>query len=279
MNLRLLLFSVLVALVFTSAKAQIPNGGFEDWTSNGLWEDPTGWTTTNYDCYGAGVPVACQKVDPGAVGDHCAHLTNEPLALNPAAGSISRSFPFTSRPTALTAQWFYSIQPGDSGNVSVIFTKWNSTTNSADHVGGCDFVFGGQVPGSWQAMNIPLGYDLSIDPDTAYVLVTSSIYPWLFGSFIQIDALDFSYQTGIADLHAGKPFQLFPSPASDVIQVDAESPLNEVEIFSLDGRFLAHHDVHASHATVDVADLSPGRYLIHLRWEDGSRGVRMFMKM
>ena len=285
MKHRLLLLSALGAFSIAPAMAQIPNGGFENWTNMGSYEDPTGWITFNSITSLAGVSASCAKGSPGAVGSFYATVTTRSTAFGMMPGIISvgdvntgnTGFAYTSRPSVMTGQWQYGIQPTDSGFVAVVFTKWNSSTQSSDAIGGGAVPVTGTVNG-WQAMNVPITFDQPGNPDSAFVIVASSVSAPVDGSFIKIDALALSGAAAIGEQAEASDLRLYPSPASDMLHVEAREAISSVDVIGTDGRLVLHRGVEGKNVDLGVADLSPGRYLLQVRWTDGNLTVRTFVK-
>ena len=285
MKNRLLLFSALGAFTIAPAVAQIPNGGFENWTTVGNYEDPTGWITFNSVTSLASALPSCAKGSPGAVGSYYATVTTRNTAFGMMPGIISvgnstdgsTGFPYTSRPSMMTGQWQYGIQASDSGFVAVVFTKWNTSTQTSDAIGGGAVAVTGTLNG-WQAMNIPITFDQTGNPDSAFVIIASSTNTPLDGSFIKIDALALSGSAAIGEQTAAASLRLFPSPASDVLHVEAREAMAGVDVIDTDGRFMMQRGVDGKNVDLGVSDLSTGRYLLQVRWVDGTRSVRMFVK-
>ncbi len=266
-----------------SSLAQVPNGGFENWSTVGTYMDPAGWITFNSITSLAGAMPSCEQGSPGVVGNYYATVTTRSTFFGLFPGIIisgdtaHTGFAFSSRPTALTGQWQYGIQPLDTGAVIVYLTKWNTTTQHSDSVGGGAAQLLGSLSG-WHPMDIPITYISASTPDTAYVIVASSLNAPVEGSFIKVDALGFGVSTGVAQLDQVPNLRIWPSPAMDVVNVAAEDPIADVDILDLTGRSMFHKALGGSQATLDVADLPTGRYLMQVHMVDGRRQVRSFIK-
>ncbi|MBP6697939.1 MAG: T9SS type A sorting domain-containing protein [Flavobacteriales bacterium] len=273
------------ALTIASTSAQIPNGGFETWNTVGTYDDPAQWITFNGLTSLAGADPSCAQGTPGAVGNYYATLTTRNTTFGLFAGSFSvgnpttgsTGFAFTSRPDALTGQWQYAIQPSDSGFVGVYLTKWNTSTMHSDSIGGGVGYAIGTLSG-WQPLNIPLEYFSAVNPDTAYVFVTSSLNSPVDGSFIKIDDLGFGAATSLAEQDQVPDLRIYPSLATDLLHVAADGPIAFVKVMDLTGRTVLEKPVVAERTTVQLADLPAGRYFMHVRMQDGKRQVCSFVK-
>jgi hypothetical protein len=251
----------------------------------GGYDDPTGWITFNGLTSLAGASPSCAQGSPGAVGSYYATVTTQNTSFGVIQGIITvgdaasgaTGFAYSSRPGALTGQWQYGIQSGDQGMVAVYLSKWNPGTQSADSVGAGVALLTGTVSG-WSAFSVPIQYFNSNDPDTAYVVVASSMNDPVAGSFVKIDALGFGGSAGIAEASAKANIKVYPSPATRVLNVVATGSMKEVRVLDMTGRVVMEKAVAGQQIELDVADLNTGRYLLELRLADGSRAVRNFVK-
>ena len=68
---------------------------------------------------------------------------------------------------------------------------------------------------------------------------------------------------------AEKPFVCYPKPAKDILNINFadDSECESVEIYSLDGRLLISQN--DNFETINIANLTPGLYLIKVRMNDG----------
>lgn len=269
----------------SGAYAQIPNGGFENWTSMGLYDDPNGWITFNGLTSLAGASPSCAQGSPGAVGSYYATVTTQNTSFGLIQGIITTGnsstgetgFAYTSRPGALTGQWQYGIQPQDTGMVVAYFSKWNPGTQHADSVGVGVALLTGNLSG-WSSFSVPIQYFSSSVPDTAYVFVASSLDNPVAGSFVKIDALGFGGSVGIAETSDNADIEVYPSPATHVLNIVATGSIKEVRVRDMTGRMVKQQTVAGQRLELDVADLNTGRYLVELLLADGSRAVRNFVK-
>jgi hypothetical protein len=271
----------------TGAMAQVPNGGFEDWTDMGTYIDPDGWITFNgLTSIIPGTSPSCEQDAPGAVGSYYATVTTRNvmgIGLLPGVITIGDvntgavGFPFASRPEAFTGKWQYGVQAQDTGMVMVYLTKWNSVTQEADSVGGGVILVLGNLSG-WNNLNLPIDYFSSATPDTAYVGIISSMNSPVAGSFISVDDLGFNGVAAVTEQEVPAAIKLYPSPVQDKLQVSADRPIRELSILDLTGRQVMQQGVHAQRSEMDLSALHAGRYLVQLVFADGSRQTRSIVK-
>lgn len=270
----------------TTATAQVPNGGFEQWADSGTYQYPVGWITFNAITALAGADPSCEQSSPGVMGSYYATVTTRNTAFGLFQGILTTGdaatgtagFPFASRPATFTGKWQYEIQPQDTGMVVVYLTKWNTATQISDSVGGGAVQLTGSLSG-WSDMVIPIAYFNSATPDTAYIVIASSTNNAVEGSFVKVDDLGFGVVSGI-DEAAVTPevIKLFPSPATDVFTVSAERPLRQVNVLDMTGRTVLEQAANRAQLTLNIADLRAGRYLVQVQFADGDRQVRSLVK-
>lgn len=285
---------LLPALVFpfafsAAALAQIPNGGFENWTTppGASYQDPDQWITFNaITSMIPGMGLSCEKVTPGTAGSSCVKVTTREavgIGLMPgviAIGDImtgATGFPYTARPASCTGQWQYGIQPSDTGTVVVVFTKWNAGTQASEAIGGGALFITGTATG-WQAMNMPLEYVSTANPDSAFVMVASSVGNGAVGSWVQLDALAFSGTATSISEQQPQVLQVYPSPATSYLTVVGARPMTGITILETTGRTVMNVAVNGPDTDIDVASLPQGRYFIRVNMADGTQAVSSFLK-
>lgn len=267
MNAPITTFSLVLFACFsamgTTSYAQVPNGGFEDWTDHGNYTEPTGWLTYNEVPTPGGPTV--EAGTPGHPGSFHAVITTRQSTggimaiqgwISAGTSSAHAGFPFGQRPGSLTGQWQYAIQPADTGQVLVAFTKWNGS--AADVIGqGSLEVVGGN--GGWQAFSVPITWNSGQSPDTAYIQVVSSIHfgSPVIGSTVKVDDLAFSGTAGIAEpVGTAKPFVQI-RPAGDQLHILASEP-GTLQFFDASGRTVARCPVRSVRCIIDVPGLPRG---------------------
>lgn len=270
--------------------AQIPNGGFENWTTIDTYQDPDNWITMNSSTAFAGV-FSCEEGMPGTVGSAFAKVTSRQLVPGQPASTVpgilisgdattgNGGFPYTDRPAALNGSWQYGIQDNDAGNILVLFSKWNGGTQTSDVIGTGTMPITGSLT-SWQTFSVPITYANELDPDSAAIVIFSSTGVAVDGSFIWVDDLSFgaAATTGIDEAGLAIGINLYPSPATDVLHVSANRPIAEVTMMDMSGRTVLRQGVTGEDLTFNVADFRAGRYLMQLRMAGGKRLVRSFVK-
>jgi hypothetical protein len=273
-----------VILSSSAALAQIPNGGFENWTNFGTYQDPTGWSSLNVLSVTLGGPVSCEQV-PGATGTYGAKVTtvNIPgvgllpgllIIGDPDAGSDG--FAFTTRPAALNGKWRTALGSGDQASVTVTLSRWNAATQERDVIGTGASVVSTNVA-AWTNFSMPITYAGAADPDTASIFIISSLGASVAGSSISVDDLSFGAAVGISENFLGT-VDVWPVPSTDVLNVSASLAFRTVELIAADGRLVKQVASLNDRLQLDIADLERGAYVLVARMADGSSFHRTVVK-
>ncbi len=267
------------ALMFAMAisEAQIPNGGFEAWTSMGSYSNPGSWDCYNNFTGSMGV-YTCEQGMPGSQGMYYLKLSSknvtglglipgvavsgliDMMTMEPASG-----FAFSQRPASLTGKCQHN---NSTGYVDVQLTKWNSMMQMRETVGSGHLVFSGSQPG-WTAFSVQISYMNGNNPDSCIISLSSSGATGSAADYLSIDDLSFSGTTGIADAKDISSMSVFPNPASSY--VEAGIRLDGVKTFSyritdMQGRLVqSATDIDAGiRAVIDVASLPKGSYIMEI---------------
>ncbi|MES2678965.1 MAG: hypothetical protein V4635_03730, partial [Bacteroidota bacterium] len=180
MKIKLRFTCLILLLSAGSFFAQIPNGGFENWTSMGSYDVPDNWKTMNFSTAYYALFTA-SKGTPGNPGSAYLQLTSktingsvvpgiavlgklDTLTKKPVAG-----VPFTQRPASFGGKWQHMIFGTSQGSVMAMLTKWNATQNKRDTI-----AFGSQtlvgMAMSWANFSQSLTYKDSLNyPDSCMI--------------------------------------------------------------------------------------------------------------
>ncbi len=230
----------LFALTFLtgSAFAQIPNPGFETWTTagTGSYDNPTSWGNANPTIDGFGsTAYTCEKgtATPPAglafvkltsksvltvVAPGVAVTGSVNVVVSPFSVSVSGGFPLTTRPANLTGQWQHMPTGADHGRIWVFLTKYNTATSHRDTIAKVDTTLTGMAM-SWAPFTLPLKYLSGSAPDSGIVVLSSSanLSAPIAGSYLYADDLAFTGTVlgGLTSVVvANTSATIFPNPAS-----------------------------------------------------------------
>jgi hypothetical protein len=265
--------------------AQIPNYGFETWTSL-TYNNPTSWDNINSTTTASGI-YTTEQGTPGVTGSSYLKLTTKNIigvGVVPGiavSGTINKTtlkpvsgFAFNQRPTSLTGSWQYMVYSAkgvaDSGYIDIQLTRWDATMSMRDTVVGVHY----RLPGmkmKWNAFSIPLAYVDNVNyPDSAVITLSASGSTPTAKDFLYVDNLAFSgtqLTTGIAGISGNKKFNVYPNPASDKINFELPVTNNskaDIQILNLQGIIVKSiKDVDAtSTISVDISGLPTGNYIL-----------------
>lgn len=243
--------------------AQIPNGGFEDWSVHDGYSEPTGWLTYNEVPTVGGSSVEAGM--PGYPGSFHAVITTRSASggglpiqgwLSAGSSPSQAGFPYAQRPAALTGQWQHNIQPGDTGQVLVTFSKWDGSATEMVGQGTLEII--GNIP-DWESFSVPITYLSSEAPDTAYIQIVASINfdAPMVGSMIRVDDLAFSGISGIDEPVAGSGLFTLISTAADQIRITTTAT-GTLQFFDTGGRLVGTHAIHEPRTILPSSGLPSG---------------------
>lgn len=268
-----------------TVQAQIPNGGFENWTEDSGILEPTGWTTVN--ALGGLLGLSFAEQTPGAVGTYGIALTTQEvpgLGIIPSVafvgdlGSETEGFAYTGRPTALTGQFKFIPEGEDLGTVAVTFWRWDAGAGERVDI-GAGFLALSEAATSWTGFEIPIEYTSSETPDSANVTLLSSVgSPTAGGTQLSIDALAFTNTTNVVS-RAIDELAIYPNPTNDRIWIEQNGgTLLRAEVWSADGRLLLTQGITTAPTVLDVSTLPAGNYHLQAITVDGDIVRSRFMK-
>ncbi len=160
----------------------------------------------------------------------------------------------------------YQIQPHPDKPDSLLFaaTAFGFYTSSNN---GKNWVKDTRIP------NVPI-FEMRLRPsDRTLFLFTHGRGVW----FIQLrDYIDGGNVTSVADAGSKMKVNVYPNPASDILNIESDTPLSILQIFDLSGREILS-DLNASN-TVNIGMLQSGVYVIKLFDKNGRFTTRKFVK-
>ncbi|MBN1952852.1 MAG: T9SS type A sorting domain-containing protein [Bacteroidales bacterium] len=194
----------LVIYIVTGHSQTVPNGGFENWETRVLYEEPAEWTTGNMLSFLFNVTVASKTTD-SYCGDYALRLdtrvTDETIpgfAFSNGmitTGNMDEGFqfsggiPVSGSPTGLSGFFKYNIPFLDVGLILVAFKKDGNSVGQVIY----PLLFSSST---YTKIDIPVS-DLSDVPDSAFIaFATTNPDDPRTGGWIQVDSLWF---TGIED--------------------------------------------------------------------------------
>jgi len=280
----LFLFALMFSAAISKAQAPIPNGGFETWTSMGMYNNPDSWTALN-DFTASESVFTCVKGTPGNPGTAYIKLTSQTvngMGVIPGlavCGTLDQTtmqpltgFAYTDRPQNLTGKWQHMIFGNSQGFIDVQLTRWDAQLQVRVPVASAHKVLVGMAM-SWATFTIPLIYSDGGYPDTCIIVLSSSGMVPANNDYLWVDALSFTGTvTGITNIADDKTISIFPNPAGNILSIDLSSFNNarvNVQISDVQGRVVKmEKQVDASANTIiDIATLTNGNYILNVSSE------------
>lgn len=263
------------------AQQGVPNGGFNSWS--GI--KPNNWVTVNDIVFMGNDTSAFKDVTSFVEGTASLRLETVKLSTNPFAAygipdtvgiaftgainfvgpSLTTGFAYSARPAELVFAHKYSPVSGDTAWATVMLTKWNNSTMSADTI----------ATGLWLTFNttttfthqtVPLIYNAAMGnayPDTAVILFSSSSYvaPQI-GSTLWIDNVVWNGWTGIEDASGNETAYAYPNPSNELVNFSvAAGEAEYIEVYDLAGRKMTEVAISNHKAQLPAQAYAAGTYM------------------
>ncbi len=280
---RTLYFLPLLFLVPHAAQAQVPNGGFEDWTWTLGNDEPDEWITDNL--MGLFFNTTFATEGTGIDGTSCIELTTRELpslGLHPAVAYTGANaegadgWPYTARPELLVGRLKYAPVANDMASIAVSLTRWDPVAGQRVVVGSGTHLVQTAVA-DWSLFELTITYLDPAAPDTAVITLTSSLAATSPGSVFSVDALDLSMGAAI-----GGPevvlLGTWPNPVGTQLHVQAPMALRTLDVLDAAGRHLLSVDIRSHFVLLDVEALPSGAYHLRARSLDGQLLHGRFVK-
>lgn len=272
-----------------SAMAQIPNPGFESFTSMGAYDVPNGWGTLNNTTALASVYTAA-KGTPGSPGASYLKLTSKTVSTTVVNGiavsgvldsmtmKAKSGFAFNMQPASLTGKWQHMIYGSSQGSIKAVLTKWNTGLNKRDTVAIAAQTLSGMAM-SWANFTINFTYLSSNMPDSCIIDMRASGSMPTNNDYLWVDNLAFSGSVTGIENHASfvTNMVVFPNPSTETINVSLNLKSSQkvsIELTDITGRLIFTKDAGTlageSKQTLNVTGVSKGTYLVRVVAEAGT---------
>jgi hypothetical protein len=278
--------SLIAGVCITTAFAQIPNAGFENWTSMSTYNNPDNWDQLNAMTSSMSV-YTCAKGTPGNPGASYLKLTSKTVTgmgvmpgiattgtINMMTMSVTGGFAYNQTPQSLTGAWQYMAYGSDAGFIAVYLTKWNSSMGKRDTIAMAVQSLSGMIM-SWANFSIDLMYMKAGTPDTAQIILSASGTKPVANSYLYIDNLAFmGVATGIKENKALTEIKLYPNPAGNQLilsLLNSGATKGQIDIFDTQGKKVKSlNNLNFTATTsIDISDLNQGAYFIKVLTPEG----------
>ena len=284
------ILSIVSVVAFAaSAMAQIPNPGFETFTSMGSYDVPNGWGTLNNTTALASVYTAA-KGTPGSPGASYLKLTSKTvsstvvngIAVSGVLDSMTMmpksGFAYNMRPASFTGKWQHMIYGSSQGSIQVTLTRWDTGMNMRMPVASGNVTLSGMAM-SWANFTIPLTYVDGNNPDTCIIVMKASGSTPTNNDYLWVDNLAFSGSVTGIENHASfvTNMVVFPNPSTETINVNLNLKSSQkvsIELTDITGKLILTKDAGTltgeSKQTLNVTGVSKGTYLVRVVAEAGT---------
>lgn len=277
-------FKIIVCAIILSVYgyAQIPNNGFELWTTINGYQNPTNWGSLNEMTKSYSV-ATCGKLSPGNPGSNylvvrTVSVTGKGLIpgrvvsgkIDTVTYKAISGYPFTLRPLNLSYNMQYMVAlPSDTAFVSVLLTKWNVNLLRRDTIAFGISNFNAMAH-TWFNSSTYLNYKSGDSPDSACIVISSSNNVPLNSSYMYIDNLLFNGSViGIDEKNlTANDVILYPNPSSENVTLNIIQPLiNPIQINIYDdrGRLVYEKIIKENKTIIDVSKLTKGTYFFEIK--------------
>lgn len=257
-------FTFFLALLAIAANAQIvPNGNFENWTTNTVPTLPVDWTTEISD---AQMPVT-QDLD-AYEGDFAMKVTSQETGIGEYA-SARTTLDIEYIPASLD---FYVKTEVAFGAVQVSITFYNQDIE----VISFDWFTSENIE-DWTPVSIEMD---QIEPIITHVEIVVSAQVGDFApgdAIISVDAMGFGTISGVSDIE-NRNIVIYPNPANDYIQFSTEDiKVQSISVMDITGRVVMQKSQFRNGQHIEVSALPEGIYILSANMVDGSMGAQKFL--
>jgi hypothetical protein len=273
-----IILTALIAITITT-NAQIPNSGFENWTTFGSYMNPDGWGTGNSSSTSSFYPVTrANETYPTSVGNYSIRIENRPALLPgfEAMGVIisgtklvgpSPTFPISGHPNSFTGYYKFAPVNNDTMIIGIALFK------NGSQVSGGDFSTTTSVS-NWTSFNIPLSTYTTAD--SGYITISAfqpGPHPYNIprgNSVLNIDNLNFdNLLTSVSELTSENTgFSLYPNPASEFVTLNIDNLKNALltlNIYNGIGSLVKSEIFKQNNLQIYIGDLSNGFYTVEIK--------------
>lgn len=258
---------ITVILSLSAFSQQIPNGGFESWSTVMTYEDPADWASFNFYTLLGANETAIKTTDAHS-GTYALNLQSsvsdigndgemDTLFGYATLGSASfnseqTGIPFSYRPDSLVG-WYKLISPE---NTPFMILAELIVSDTWETVGVA--LFNGDAQSEYTRFSVPVTYVSGSTPDTLFLTVINTDNESVTTNSLFIDDLEFTYPS-VASLEENTfDLDIYPNPAGEILYLRSETALTSVEITDVNGKLLLKIDAPNSFQEIDLTGIDNG---------------------
>ncbi len=266
---KMYLLGLMVLWSVFSIAQNIPNGGFENWSTTGNYANPDGWFTFNATFSAINV-FTVEKGTPGASGNGYAKITSKNIGDNlfPGAllmGSLVNNevipgMAINTKPAFLLGKYQSKIGKDDTALVIVQFTKWNNLTNTRElqGIGILDFI--DLNSDTWTEFIVSMDYIGNLTPDSCSITITLGNVPPASDNFFAVDDLIFSNTLNLTN-ETNKPIaQVYPNPNNGKFTINSTANMSYIQITNILGEVVFLQNINGNSVPIILNNLAAGFY-------------------
>lgn len=296
------LTSIIISILFTSAvSAQIPNAGFENWTSKaqGLYDVPDQWGTLNNTTVKDSI-FTVEKGNPGSPGSYYMRIISKAIGtgttvvngiavsgkLDTITMQPKSGFAYTGQPKSFTGRWEFMWMNYSPGLVSAILTKWNASAKQREVIATAIDTLSGMVM-SWENFSINFSYLSGTIPDSCIIVLKASGSDPGDGDYLFVDDLAFTGSVAsVSDNSTSiNSMNVYPNPSAKNVIVDFNLNKSEnikIQMTDLRGESIEEVDLYflsgLNKYSINTDRLAKGVYFVNLISNEGSEAKKIIIK-
>jgi hypothetical protein len=273
------------------AQQEVPNGGFETWTTDPLlgFTNPQSWSSLNVLSVVAGADVSVSQSSDSKSGQFATSIKTVIIdfqgevdtvgilftgSIDLFSQTVTTGYAYNKRPLKFTYAYKYSPIGDDEGVAQALFFK------NGELIGGVEYFMEG-ANSNYITVNEDIFFeDPFLFPDTAVVLFTSGVVP---GSVLLVDDVNFTgtQSSSISEASttmALPTFKCYPNPTSDFINIEVEFSGNATfNLISMTGKTVMNKVVNTNNKSVSLSHLPAGKYIATL--DTGSQKYKQIISV
>lgn len=265
------IYTLLLAVaVCTSALAQIPNDGFENWNNMGTYENPESWQTMN----SVSVPnghTSCEKSTDSHSGSYALKVSNNTSLGQMQGGwglvaTKNFDFPFkpafaiSGHPTSLGGWYKFNSLGGDTGLVMlVLFNQGAVVAQSSVEL---------PAAANWTQFSYNMEPYTSADSATIIIFAFRTTGPNDApngNSSLWIDDISFGTSTGVKYISSSSPVAVYPNPAHGQVTLSNVEVGSRVTLYNILGEVVYEVKAETSTQVLDISVMPNGMYLVQVK--------------
>jgi hypothetical protein len=177
---------------------------------------------------------------------------------------------FSSKPQALEVYYKSFPKLNDTCVLAMYLTRWNMALQKIDTVARAGFEFKDSI-GVYTLASCPFEYYLSVQPDSMFIIASSSIdgFNPTVGSKLILDDFHLTYSTTGLSENDKLGFAVYPNPA----QTDLTFKTTEkgvLNVYSISGTSVLQQTIDQLNESINVSSWTEGLYILVFQTNEGA---------